>query len=347
MDKVMSLFEDADPLKTWWPFIIAVAVGVIVTIRTLMGGQRCPNVNQIDRQVVIVTGGNSGIGMEISKALAGRGGHVIMACRDLVKSARIVAMLKRELSCRTEGEYFIETRCLDLRSFDSVKRFARDIQAEFERVDILINNAGVIFHPESKSVDGFEMHLQVNYLAPFLLTHLLLPHLKKSDNGRVINVSAHAHATAKMDFDDPLNVGTWAVKFHARDAFSHSKLAVILATKWLARELKGSTVTVNACTPGLVRGTSHLRNSPLMSAMCVKFMTFPWMWLFMKNPQEGAQTAVRLATDPQLKLVTGEYFNDCEIATPSEMAKDKELAKRLFMETMRVLKLTGGDDEKD
>ena len=112
---------------------------------------------------------------------------------------------------------------------------------EFERIDVLVNNAGVIFQPSNLlTVDGFETHLQVNYLSHFLLTQLLLPQLLRSENGRVVNVSAHAHAAAKMDFDDPLNVGTWAMKFHARDAFSHSKLAVVLATKWLARELKGN-----------------------------------------------------------------------------------------------------------
>ncbi|XP_061401883.1 retinol dehydrogenase 13-like, partial [Musca vetustissima] len=260
-----------------------------------MSGQRCPNDNQIRDQIVIVTGANTGIGFEIAKALAGRGGRVILACRNMEAAEKAAAIIKRELSCQvlkdaqktatntnggtkdpssssgnndTEANvngndtadggssggggdvdgssggaagnmFFVEARYLDLRSFDNVRRFARKIMAEFERVDVLINNAGIIFDPvKTNTTDGFEQHLQVNYMAPFLLSHLLLPHLKKSENGRIINVSAHAHASAKMDFDDPLNVGTWATKFHPRDAFSHSKLAVILATRWMAKELK-------------------------------------------------------------------------------------------------------------
>ncbi|XP_037816887.1 retinol dehydrogenase 13 [Lucilia sericata] len=369
MDELKSLLENADPFQTWWPAIAALVVCIIVIIRTLMSGQRCPNDNQIKDQIVIITGGNTGIGYEIAKALAGRGGRIILACRNMQEGEKAARVIKRELGCtvivpvrpklpqddnsvntntttalatqttKMNEKFFVEVRYLDLRSFDSVHRFARNITREFERVDILINNAGVIFAPAHiTTIDGFEQHLQVNYLSHFLLSHLLLGHLRKSANGRIINVTAHAYAAGKMDFDDPLNVGTWSVQYHARDAFSHSKLAVLLATRWMARELKETSITVNCCTPGLVRGTSHLRNSPLMSSICVKLMTLPWMWLFMKNPYEGAQCAIRLATDPQLKQVTGEYFNDCEIAATIGLAQDKELAKKLYMQTIEVLK---------
>ncbi|XP_017102275.2 retinol dehydrogenase 13 [Drosophila bipectinata] len=349
MERLLTMFEQADPFSTWWPTIAALAVGIVITVRTIMSGQRCPNDNQIKEQIVVVTGGNSGIGFELAQALAGRGGRIILACRNLQAAERAATIIKRELGCRTPltsldddddpaDRYFVEARYLDLCSFRSIHHFASRLMAEFERIDILVNNAGLVFaNTEVPTENGFERHSQVNYLGPFLLTQLLLPHLKRSEQGRIIMVSAHAHAAAKIDFDDPLNVGTWAVKFHARDAFAHSKLCVLLATRWLAKELKGTSVTVNCCTPGLVRGTRHLRNSPLMSAICVKVVTFPWMWLFMKNAYEGAQCAIRLATDPQLKQVTGEYFNDCEIAPGSEASQDKELAKKLYMQTVKTL----------
>uniref|UniRef100_A0A1A9W3J1 Uncharacterized protein n=1 Tax=Glossina brevipalpis TaxID=37001 RepID=A0A1A9W3J1_9MUSC len=329
MEKISSVLENADPFKTWWPTIAAVIVGIIVTIRSLMGGQRCPNDNQIKDRIAIITGSNSGVGYQIAKALAARGGRVILACRNMEAADKAVATIKRKLNNANSNEdesnskhkLFVEARYLDLRSLDSVCRFARKILAEFERVDILINNAGVIFDKTGfKTVDGFEQHLQINYLSHFLLTHLLIPHLQKSFMGRVINVSSHAHASAKMDIDDPLHLGTYASKFHARDAFAHSKLAVLLSTRSLAKALKGTSVTVNCCTPGLVRGTSHLKNSPLMSAFCIKVMTFPWMWLFMKNPFEGAQCAVYLATDQQLKDISGEYFK-CDGALPLKFDK--------------------------
>ncbi|XP_067617150.1 retinol dehydrogenase 13 isoform X2 [Eurosta solidaginis] len=310
-----------------------------------MSGQRCPNNNQIRDQIVVITGANSGIGFEIAKALAARGGRIVLACRNMVAAERAAKVIKRELVCQriypkdAEAEFFVEARYLDLCSFASVHHFAHRITGEFERIDVLINNAGIIFgRAGARTIDGFDEHLQVNYLSHFLLTQLLLPHLRRSPSGgRVINVTAHAHMAAKIDFDDPLNVGTWSVNFHAREAFAHSKLTVLLATRWLARILKGTPVTVNCCTPGLVRGTRHLRNSPLMSAISVKLMTLPWRWLFMKNPFEGAQCAIRLATDPKLKNVSGEYFNDCEVAQSSFQGRDIALAKQLYMQTIKEL----------
>lgn len=217
-----------------------------------MGGQRCPNDNQIREQIVIITGGNSGIGFEVAKGLLDRGGRIILACRNIEAAEKAISIIKRELRCHrltsdTENDnFFMEVRYLDLRSFDGVHRFARKIAEEFNHIDILINNAGVIFNSKTANgqdkdttTDGFEMHLQVNYLSHCLLTELLLPLLRQSTQGRIINVSAHAHAAARMDIDDPLNVGTWALKFHARDAYAHSKLATILWSRWLARELKG------------------------------------------------------------------------------------------------------------
>ncbi|XP_039231684.1 retinol dehydrogenase 13 [Drosophila yakuba] len=349
MERLLTMFEEADPFATWWPTIAALTVGIVITVRTLMSGQRCPNDNQIKEQIVVVTGGNSGIGFEIAQALAGRGGRIILACRNLEAGERAAGIIKRELGCRTplnspdEDEnpadrYFVEARYVDLCSLRSVHHFAGQLMAEFERIDVLVHNAGVVFaNTQVPTEDGFERHSQVNYLAPFLLTNLLLPHLQRSEQGRILFVSAHAHQGAKIDFDDPLNVGTWSVKFHAREAFAHSKLCVLLATRWMARELKGTSVTVNCCTPGLVRGTRHFRNSPLMSSLCVKAVTYPWMWLFMKNAYEGAQCAIRLVTDPQLKEVTGEYFNDCEIAESSVTGQDKELAKKLYMQTIKTL----------
>lgn len=152
----------------------------------------------------------------------------------MVKSQEAVDMVKKQ-----QPSACIEVRYLDLKSFDCVKRFAKSIVKDFERVDVLINNAGVIFNPFEKTVDSFECHLQVNYLSHFLLSSLLLPLLKNAVNGRIINVSAHAYTSGKIDIDDPLNTGQWAPAYHHRDAFAHSKLCVILASIHLSEVLKG------------------------------------------------------------------------------------------------------------
>lgn len=175
-------------------------------------------------------------------------------------------------------------------------------------MDILVNNAGLTFHPFVKTSDGFELHLQVNYLGHFLLTHLLMPMLRKSKQGRIINVSAHAYSAGLMSIDDPLGISNIAPEFHPRDAYSHSKLAINLWSRKLARILTGSSITVNCLTPGLVRGTKHMRQSPIMRAISAKIIMFPCMWIFMKTPTLGAQTIIYLATESSVKSTSGEYF---------------------------------------
>lgn len=129
--------------------------------------------------------------------------------------------------------------------------------------------------------------------------------LKKSKQGRIVNIAAHAYATGKISLDDPMsNLST----FHPRDAFAHSKLAIVLSTKKLAILLKSTPITVNCLSPGLVRGTNHMRQSPIMRSFSAKILMLPWMWMFMKTPNQGAQTAIYLATDNTLSNITGEYF---------------------------------------
>lgn len=254
MDQIKSNLENADPLGSWFPFIVAGIVFLVTVIRAYMGGQMCPARNNIQNLIVIVTGASDGIGLEIVKDLCSRGAHIIMACRDEEKTENV-----KKLILKKQSNAKLEFRYLDLKSFDCVKRFIKNIDKDFNKIDILINNAGIIFHPEEKTVDGFEIHLQVNYLSHFMLTHFLLEKLKKSDQGRIINVTAHAYEKGKMQIDDPLNIGTWSTVMHPRDAYAHSKLAVVLSTQYLAEKLKQTKITVNTCTPGFVRGTNHLR----------------------------------------------------------------------------------------
>lgn len=199
-----------------------------------MAGQSSPSTNNIDKQIVIVTGSSGGIGFEITKELCARSAHVIMACKDMPKAEQA-----RDLIKKNQENANVECRYLDLKSFDCVRRFVRSIEKDFDRVDILINNAGLIFNQQEKTVYGFEMHLQVNFLSHLMLTKLLLPRLEASEQGRVINSTAHAYSSAKMTDDDPLNIGTWSTAFHHRDAFAHSKLAIVLATQHMAKLLKG------------------------------------------------------------------------------------------------------------
>lgn len=166
-----------------------------------------------------------------------------------------------------------------------------------------------MFNPYELTGDGYEMHLQSNYLGHFLLTVLLLPLLNRSEQGRIINVSGHAYAKGRMDFEDPLNKRGTARGHHARDAFSHSKLAIVLASQVLSKRLRTSNVAVFSCTPGLVRGTGQFRNSLIMRAFFSKIVVYPWMWMLCKKPVQGAQTIVYLAVEPKLgKETSGCFF---------------------------------------
>lgn len=263
----------------------------------------------------------AGIGSEIVKELSHRGGHIIMCCRNVENGEKVKQQV---MKCVPKAR--IDVRQLDLCSFENVRGFVKSIgeknleklskfneiillESDYSKVDILINNAGVTFHPFKKTCDGFETHLQVNYLSHFLMTHLLMPLLKKSKQGRVINVSAHAYATGKMNIDDPLCISNLAPAFHPRDAFSHSKLSTIMWTRKLASVLTKSTaVTVNCLLPGLVRGTKHMRQSPIMKVWSARMLMLPWMYLFMKPPVMGAQTAIYLATETSIASTSGKLF---------------------------------------
>uniref|UniRef100_A0A182RVU0 Ketoreductase domain-containing protein n=1 Tax=Anopheles funestus TaxID=62324 RepID=A0A182RVU0_ANOFN len=338
MDEIKKALSEADPFASWWPFIIAGIVFVIGTIRTYMGGQPCPNGNTIPDRVIVVTGASGGIGREVCRELARRkAGCLVLACRSTEQGDELRELLHREApTCKCE------VLVLDLRSFDSVRRFVRQVQENHPTVDGLVNCAGVIFQPGGRTVDGYEQHLQCNFLSHFLLTQLLRPQLVRSQHGgRVVNVSAHGYTAAKIvDRADPLNVRQLDIS--GRDAFAHSKLAIVLASRVLARKLRAEShqTTVNCCSPGLVRGTGHLRHSPIMKALFAKVLTFPWMWLFMKSPAQGAHTIVRLVSDPELASCNGDFFNDCERVEVSELAKDDELAERLYQAALSAVGLS-------
>lgn len=163
----------------------------------LINGPTCPSKARIDGKTVVITGGNTGIGKETAKELAVRGGRVIIACRDTVKSAAAVAEIRT-----ATGNEEVFFKKLDLASVDSIRQFAREIVREENRLDILILNAGVMFTPYMLTKEGFEFQFGVNHLGHFLLTHLLLHRLKESTPSRVVVVSSIAHKPGTLDFKD-------------------------------------------------------------------------------------------------------------------------------------------------
>ncbi|XP_034107861.2 retinol dehydrogenase 14-like isoform X2 [Drosophila albomicans] len=279
-------------------------------------------------KVVIVTGSNTGIGKETVLELARRGATVYMACRD--KSRAEQARLEVIRETKNQNIFFRE---LDLASLDSVRKFIDGFKKEQSKLDILINNAGIMLCPHMLTKEGFEMQLGVNHMGHFLLTNLLLDLLKKSSPSRIVNVSALAHVDGSINFDD-LNSEK---SYSPRKAYGQSKLANILFTRELAKRLEGTNVTVNALHPGVVE-TELSRHVPIFNNPIFGFLISPLIWLIFKTPKNGAQTTLYAALDPDLNGVTGLYFSDCKPKEVSAAAKDANSAKRLWEESEKWTK---------
>lgn len=198
-------------------------------------------------------------------------------------------------------------------------------EREESRLDVLVNNAGVMRTPHWKTREGFEMQLGVNHMGHFLLTNLLLDRLKASAPSRIVNVSSVAHIRGKINKSD-LNSEE---NYDPADAYAQSKLANLLFTLELSKRLQGSKVTVNALHPGLV-DTEIIRHMSFFNSWLSRIFLKPFLWPFVKSPKQGAQTCIFLALDPKLEDVTGKYFKDFEETIPSMEARDATMASWLW-----------------
>lgn len=269
----------------------------------------------------LVTGANAGIGRATAEELARRGGSVILVCRDPERGKTA----REEIRAATGNER-LDLLIADLSSQRQVRRLADEVLERYERLDVLLNNAGVITRERRVTEDGLEWQFAVNHLAPFLLTNLLRPLLAASAPSRVVNVASKAHRGATLDFEDlQMERGYRSLK-----AYGRSKLANLLFTRELARRWEGTGVTANALHPGVV-STKLL----FTAARITRFLS-----LFFRSPERGARTSVYLATAPEVQGVTGEYFVDRRPREPSPEARDPELARRLWEESLRLVGLS-------
>ncbi|NWI26775.1 RDH12 dehydrogenase, partial [Sula dactylatra] len=294
-----------------------------LSCRRYVAGGECKSPARLEGKVAIITGANTGIGKETARALARRG-KVIVACRDTVKAEAAASEIRADT-----GNQQVIVKKLDLADTKSIREFAEKFLEEEKELHILINNAGVMLCPYSKTADGFEMHLGVNHLGHFLLTFLLLERLKQSAPARVVNVSSLAHHGGRIRFHD-----LHGEKSYNRGlAYCHSKLANVLFTRELARRLQGKSqrrAELNALHPGSVY-SELVRHSFVMS----------WLWkifsFFLKTPWEGAQTSIYCAVAEELDSVTGQYFSDCQPAYVSSRGRDDETAKKLWSVSCELL----------
>uniref|UniRef100_A0ACD5VIE4 Uncharacterized protein n=1 Tax=Avena sativa TaxID=4498 RepID=A0ACD5VIE4_AVESA len=274
---------------------------------------------------VIVTGGSGGIGLETSRVFALRGAHVIIAARNMEAASEA-----RKHIMEANPTSRVDVLKLDLSSLKSVRAFVDQFNSMSLPLNILINNAGVMFCPFQLSEDGVEMQFATNHLGHFLLTNLLLDNMKATAKstgieGRIVNLSsvAHLHTYPKgIQFDELNDKKTYNDKM----AYGQSKLANILHAKELSRMLKeeGANITANCVHPGLIRTNLNRHSIALTTAF--RLVTF----ILWKNVPQGAATTCYVGLNPQVKGVTGKYFADCNEEKTSKKAMSDDLAKQLW-----------------
>ncbi|WP_054957538.1 SDR family oxidoreductase [Paenibacillus dakarensis] len=268
-------------------------------------------------KIVIVTGANSGMGLASSIELARLGANVIMVCRNQARGEAALEQARKE-----SGNPDIELMTCDLGSLAGIRSFGAAFKEKYDRLDVLLNNAGVITLKRETTSDGFEAMMGVNHLGHFLLTHELLELLLRSRQGRIVNVSSGAHKVGRIHFEDP-----WLTKrFNVAKGYAQSKLANVLFTKELARRLKNSSVTVNSLHPGAVSTSLGVDRKSGFGKMAYKLLN-----PFFQTPLEGAGTAIYLAASADAESMTGQYFIKCKPAKVSAQANDPQLAERLWV----------------
>lgn len=294
------------------------------------------NVPSLQDKIIIVTGANSGIGLEATKIFLEKGAHVIMACRNLEKSE----VVRREL-ITVNPTYKLDLLELNLSSFSSIKSFSDEVLSSYPRVDILLNNAGVMTTPYRSTEDGLEQQIGINHFGHFYLTMLLLEHINKTKDSRVVNIASIAHKFGNLDpssfyFEE-------GRKYSKTKAYSQSKLANLLFTYQLKNYLLDNNmqVSVLAAHPGVSR-TNLGRHIKALRFSIVEGI----LRLFNQSAYKGCLPGVRACTDPTAQ--SGDYFGPSGFfefkghpvkVKSTKKAQNKELQKLLWEHSMKITKL--------
>ena len=277
-------------------------------------------------KVVIITGASSGIGFEASAKIAAMGSRVVMVARDVRRGEAA-----REAIRKRSGSDAVDLLKCDVSSMAQVRALADQFRERYDRLDVLVNNAGSVKRRRETTVDGFEWTFAANYLGHFLLTNLLLDRLRASAPSRIVNVSSEAHRRATLDFE---NLHYEKDGYSIPSAYGRSKLAQVVFTVELARRLSGSAVTVNALHPGAV--ATNIWNAA----------RFPWYIRYpiavarrviMITPADAADRVVYLATSPEVEGRTGGYYEKNKEVPPSLASHDPARGKRLWEESEKLV----------
>ncbi|MDQ6889831.1 MAG: SDR family oxidoreductase [Bacteroidota bacterium] len=272
----------------------------------------------MQNKTVLITGATSGIGKVTAKELAKLGAHIILLARNKSKATQTKTELIAEC-----GHNNVDVFIADLSSLQDVRNVAREINSKYEKIDVLINNAGLILGSKrEESADGNELTLATNHLGPFLLTALLFDLLLKSEEARILNLSSEAYKIAKPDFENiELKTGYSAIK-----AYANTKFYNLLFTKELDRRIKKRNLNIvtNAIHPGVV-STGFGKASGGLTGFIFKAFQ-----LFLTSPEKGAETSIHLASSRDEKKISGNYFKNKKITKTNDKIVNEVNAKKLW-----------------
>lgn len=277
----------------------------------------------------MITGATSGIGKATALRLAQLGASVVIVGRD-----RFRGEATREDIASQSGNQQVHLLVADLSSQAAIRQLVLDFMARFASLHVLVNNAGIAPLKRSMTVDGIESTFAVNYLAPFLLTNLLLDAMKASAPARIVNVAGDFHRKATIRFDDLM----LEKDYNNLSANNQAKLALILFTYELSRCLDGTEVTSNCLHPGAVATDGPLKDPelPAFSRLMYRLVR-----LFFATPEKGAETSVYLASSPEVEGITGKYFIKKRMVTSSPESYNPDIARRLWEVSEELTGLTG------
>ena len=288
---------------------------------------------QMQGKTVLITGATSGIGQASAIGIAKLGAHVVVTGRDRTRGERGVAEIKAE-----SGNDNVDLMLADLSLMAEVRRMADEFKLRYDRLDVLVNNVGYLSNQRRETTEGIEMTLAVNHLAPFVLTHELLPLLKASASGRVINITGGMPGKGGIDFDNLQAENS----FLGLTTYTHAKNVMMAASYEFAKQLEGTGVRLVVAYPGSAQTDMTNNMTPDMMPLVMRLL-WPGMKLFANvvmsaDPADAAVSTIRLASAPDTHFINGAYYN-----TKGEQAKwPKKLVKpgvpeRVWQESQQLV----------
>ena len=285
---------------------------------------------RLDGKLCVITGATSGVGLAAARRIAKAGADLILVCRNAKKAEKVAGVIKQDFGVKAD------IVLADFSNMAQVRRAANEILSKYEKLDILINNAGVHMTQRMLTSEGHELVFAVNHLASFLFTRLLLERIKKSAPARILQINSEGHRFSSVDIDDL----TWEKRiYRGVRSYGQSKTAQLLTLWELSEELAGSGVTINAMHPGAVVTNIGMNNGWLYRTY-QKYLLFP----LLKDPKISGEAIYYLIAAPEMAEVSGKFYNLTNEEIPATHARDRELGKKVWAISEA---LTGLSGEKD